>query len=143
MPRLKALGNSNRPLSEDIQRLIMTSRPRTFMKVLKEEFLMQEPDSPIVNTLWKTMILLSVFHKKDWEFLRNIFLSLQKDDMLFMQNLAKFQIKESEKKKGTIWLGGLTSKRTSLHDEMINRGISEGPNSMREIYKRFRELMNG
>lgn len=93
------------------------------MKVLKEEFLMQEPDSPIVNTLWKTMILLSVFHKKDWEFLRNIFLSLQEDNLMFMQNFAKFQINESKKKKGTIWLGGLTSKPTSLHDEMINRGI--------------------
>lgn len=139
---LIALRGSNRQISEDLQCQIMSYRPRSFMKLLVEEFSKNPLDSPIMKTLWTTIMVISVFHKEDWRFLKHLLVKEKGNDS-FMKIFMDFQVWESQDHRGAMWVGGMTVNPTSFSHEMFDREIREEPKWRKKIRNYFSELIHG
>lgn len=136
---IKLQGSKNAHLPEDVQ----FQKPNPVMSALEDEFLQHEPDSPIIHTIWKTMILMSVSKKENTEFIRNIYTDPQHQS--FLKAFVKFQIQELREVKGAPWNDGLEFKNeiTSLSQDMIDRISLSDSQWTKRIYQNHGALLNG
>lgn len=88
------------------------------------------------------MLLMAMFSEHDQNYLRELILN---DDhpKPFINAFVKFQILQSQKHRGSIWLGGLKGEPKSLSDEITNKPIPKGLDWMEKINRSFEQLING
>lgn len=125
--------------TEDVKWQIL--RGVQLMKTLAKEFLKPQPHSPELETIWKTMMLMSSFRQIDREALRELHQDPKNDQ--FFHAYVKFQIYQSEKYNGSLWPGGLKGYPTSLSDELKIRKFKENTIWTKEIYQDYEDLLDG
>lgn len=103
--------------------------------------LTHSPESPVFNTLWTEILLLSHFRRIDWAYLYD--LNINPANNQFLHVLSRFHIYESQKRNGYIWLGGLSGYPISLSQELSSRMIPESSIGIKDIYQHFDKFING
>lgn len=140
--KLKPLQKKSGYVKVNIEQIILAMHLRKMIRSIEEGFSKHEPDSPILMTLWHTMMLMAVFREDDWRSVRSLFLNFQEHEQ-FVYDFMKFQMPQSELRGGFFWVGSLKSVPQTLWQDILNKGMSNDSKWMKEIYRRFDARLDG
>lgn len=126
-----------------IKQEIMSMQSPLGMNALEKKFILHSSDSPILATIWKTMMLMAMFRNNDRQFLRKLILEDHNHEVSFLNSFIRFQINESQRGDGSFRLGGLKGQPTSLSQEVLNRKVPRGSEWVNKVNQDFGALLYG